>query len=196
MGRSDGSATLDKPIRLGGKNIDNVPNLKSVGGKKGEDRRQAAREAGLTGGRYVLVEPGEEVRELHVCMGLNACHGHGRYGTGEMAGMGQCATVDHGCHGDNNCRGQGGCGYAGSDLEQARPGDQACKLNGSCASPINVSRVSSAGPNKGRSVWKLARELFEKRMYEAQIPFGPSPGEGCDDDFVPKYESPWTACPW
>jgi hypothetical protein len=139
--------------------------------------------------REVLAQPGQEVKELHVCMGLNACQFHGRDGTGEMAGMGECATVAHACHGDNNCRGQGGCGYAGSDLEQARPGDQMCKLNGSCASPINVSRVSSAGPNKGRSVWKLARELFEKRMYEARIPFGPAPGEGWPDDQVPSYEA-------
>jgi hypothetical protein len=128
--------------------------------------------------------------ELHVCMGLNACKGHDVDGTAPMAGMGKCATAQHVCHGDNDCRNQGGCGYSGSDLEQSKPGDQACRQNGSCASPINVSRVSSAGPNKGKSVWKLARQIFEARMYDAGVPFGPSPGAGIPDDFVPKYEQP------
>jgi hypothetical protein len=180
---------------MDGEHIDNIPDLKTVGGSVGESRRQAAHEAGVIAARTVLGPTDAVVKELHVCMGLNACEGHGRDGTGDMAGMGDCATVGHACHGDNNCRGQGGCGYAGSDLEQAKPGDQACRVNGSCASPINVSRVSSAGPNKGRSVWKLARELFEKRMYEAGVPFGPSPGAGIPDDFVPGYEKPGTSCP-
>jgi hypothetical protein len=43
---------------------------------------------------------------------------------------------------------------------------------------------------KGKSVWKLARQLFEARMYEAGIPFGPAPGEGYPDDLVPPYEMP------
>jgi hypothetical protein len=127
--------------------------------------------------------------ELHVCMGLNACKGHDVTGLAPMAGMGQCATAQHVCHGDNECRGQGGCGYAGSDYEQSKPGAQSCATNGSCASPINESRVSSAGPNKGKSVWKLARQLFEARMYDAGLPFGPSPGEGYPDDLVPPYEA-------
>jgi hypothetical protein len=178
-----------------GEHIDDVARSARVGGAVVERRHEAAHEAGVIGTLHVLASSIDEVKELHVCMGLNACKGHGRDGTGAMAGMGECATAAHVCHGANNCRGQGGCGYTGSDLEQAKPGDQACKWNGSCASPINVSRVSSAGPNKGRSVWKLARELFEKRMYEAQIAFGPSPGEGCPDDLVPIYEDPWTGCP-
>ncbi len=99
--------------------------------------------------------------------------------------MGECAIVQHACHVDNACRGQGGCGYAGSEYEQTKPGDQACKWNGSCASPINVSRVFSAGPYKGKSVWKRARAIFEARMYEAGLPFGPSPGSGYPDDLVP-----------
>lgn len=126
--------------------------------------------------------------ELHVCMGLNSCKGHDVTGMAPMAGTGQCATAQHVCHGKNECRGQGGCGYAGSDAEQAKPGAQACATNGSCASPINESRVSSAGPNKGKSVWKLARQLFEARMYEAGLPFGPAPGEGVPDDYVPEYD--------
>jgi hypothetical protein len=128
------------------------------------------------------------VLELHVCMGLNACKGHGVNGTGDMAGTGECATAIHTCHGSNECRGQGGCGYLGDDAQQGIPGEQACKWNGSCASPINVSRVSTKGANKGKSVWKLARSLFETRMYLAGVPFGPSPGEGLPDDIVPDYE--------
>ncbi|MGH2718672.1 MAG: hypothetical protein ACRDJU_08850 [Actinomycetota bacterium] len=161
----------------------------------GHARRSAAHEAGDHGKPEVRTAPGQVVPELHVCMGLNACQGHGANGSGSMAGMGDCATVAHVCHGDNNCRGQGGCGYAGSDLEQAKPGDQACKWNGSCASPINLSRMSTAGPNKGKSVWKLARQLFEQRMYDAGLFFGPSPGEGYPDDLVPSYETPYEGCP-
>jgi hypothetical protein len=106
-----------------------------------------------------------------------------------MAGMGQCATINHICHGANECRGQGGCGYSGTDYQQSRPGDQACSNNGSCAAPINESRVFSAGPFKGKSVWQRARKIFEARMYEAGLPFGPSPGEGYPDDLVPPYET-------
>lgn len=160
-----------------------------LGGAAGARRNQAAHEAGVVGRADRATAAAPEVLELHVCMGLNACKGHGRGGTGEMAGTGECATVLHVCHGDNSCRGQGGCGYAGNDLEQAKPGNQACVANGSCASPINVSRTHSAGPYKGHSVWKRARAIFEQRMYEAGLPFGPSPGEGCPDDLVPPYES-------
>jgi len=139
-------------------------------------------------------EPGS-TREFHVCMGLNACAGQDVDGTATMAGMGKCATVAHVCHGDNNCRGQGGCGYLGSDYEQAFPGQQSCKWNGSCASPINAGRVASAGPNKGQSVWKLARALFETRMYAAGIPFGPSiHGEGTPDDEVPRWHQAVNTC--
>jgi hypothetical protein len=128
------------------------------------------------------------VLELHVCMGLNACQFHDKDGTALMAGMGSCATVQHVCHGEGACRGQGGCGYAGDEYEQTLPGEQSCKSNGSCAVPINKSRVFSAGPYKGKSVWKQARRLFETRMYNAGVPFGPSPGEGVDDDIVQAYE--------
>ena len=85
--------------------------------------------------------------------------------------------------------GPGGCSGQGI------PGNQSCKWNGSCASPVNASRVSSAGVNKGKSVWKLARKIFEQRMWEAGVPFGPSPGEGYPDDLVPTYESGYEDCP-
>jgi hypothetical protein len=145
------------------------------------ERKARAHEANVAGSWSASEGP----RELHVCMGLNSCKGHDPHGEAPMAGMGSCATVSHVCHGNNDCRGQGGCGYAGSDAEQGKPGEQECRQNGSCASPVNVSRVSSAGVNKGKSVWKLARALFEQRMYEAGVPFGPSPGEGYPDDLVP-----------
>lgn len=143
-----------------------------------------------TGGSHPILE-------LHVCMGLNACKGHGAGGSGDMAGTGQCATAYHECHGSNDCRGQGGCGFLGSEYEQGKPGAQSCAQNGSCATPINVSRVSSAGSNKGQSVWKLARRLFEDRMYDAGVGFGPSPGEGIPDDEVPEYAKSWfgKGCP-
>lgn len=155
------------------------------GGELGTAQRTGMSEAG--GDRKPPQEL-QKILELHVCMGLNACQGHDRPGTAPMAGMGECATAFHVCHGSNECRGQGGCGYVGPDAALASPGDQACRWNGSCASPINVCRVFSGGPAKGKSVWKLARELFETRMYTAGIPFGPSPGEGYPDAMVPLYE--------
>ena len=162
------------------------------GGEFGRAKRAGAHDAAAT-----AVAPKVEgaALELHVCMGLNACQGHDVTGKAPMAGMGQCATVSHVCHGSNNCRGQGACGYAGVDVEQGMPGNQSCKWKGSCASPINESRVSSAGPNKGKSVWLLARRIFEERMYAAQVPFGPSPGQGIADDLVPGYESTPEECP-
>ncbi len=150
-----------------------------------DDRRASAHEAGVHTDDPTLPQEDKGLVELHVCMGLNACKGHGINNTGWMAGTGNCATAIHVCHGDNECRGQGGCGYAGSAYEQAKPGDQACKENGSCASPINICRVFSAGPYKGKNVWKRARAIFEERMYEAGVAFGPSPGAGYPDDTVP-----------
>ena len=172
----------------------------TMGGRFAAERRATAHEAGVAGthsgaataaGDQAPANPADkQLVELHVCMGLNACAAtettrHDPDGTAPMAGMGSCATIFHACHGDNACRGQGGCGYAGSEVEQMKPGDQSCNANGSCASPINVSRVSSAGPNKGKSVWRLARRRFEERMYDAGVTFGPSPGEGYPDDLVP-----------
>ena len=170
----------------------------TTGGEFAAERRASAHEAGVAGvhsGDAPAAAPAPATSdkllvELHVCMGLNACAAtdtprHDPAGTAPMAGMGSCATVFHACHGDNACRGQGGCGYAGSEFEQMKPGDQSCNANGSCASPINVSRVCSAGPNKGKSVWRLARRIFETRMYDAGVSFGPSPGEGYPDDLVP-----------
>lgn len=125
--------------------------------------------------------------ELHVCMGLNSCAGQDVSGKATMAGTGACATVSHACHGANECRGQGACGYLGTAVEQGTPGANDCRGHGSCAVPINRGRVSSAGVNKGKSVWRLARRLFEQRMLEAGVPYGPSSGAGVADDVV----APW-----
>jgi hypothetical protein len=157
-----------------------------TGGSLWESIRAAAHESG--GKRTYITAP--DALELHVCVGLNACMGHG-VGDSEkehMAGTGQCATVQHVCHGDNECRGQGACGYLGKEYEQSIPGEQACSMNGSCASPINECRVASAGPFKGTGVWKLARKRFEQRMWQAGLAFGQPPREGCPDDSVPLYE--------
>ncbi|HWF75213.1 MAG TPA: hypothetical protein VG186_17840 [Solirubrobacteraceae bacterium] len=159
-----------------------------VGTAAGEALRQRAHEAGIDT-TDAQPSPASGPLELHVCMGLNACKSHDITGRAKMAGMGDCATVNHVCHGDGECRGQGGCGYAGSNYEQSKPGDQSCRQNGSCASPINESRVFSAGPYKGKSVWHRARAIFEARMYDAGVLFGPSPGEGYPDNLVPPYEA-------
>ncbi|MEO1260288.1 MAG: hypothetical protein AAFZ15_15945 [Bacteroidota bacterium] len=113
--------------------------------------------------------------ELHACMGLNACKGHGVFGTNDCAGKGHCATQVHYCHTLNNCRGQGGCGLFGTTEEQCRPGANDCALQGSCGTPIPASRFVTQGPNKGKSVWLIARALFEERMNKARRTYGPAP---------------------
>lgn len=114
--------------------------------------------------------------ELHICMGLNACRGHDRYGTNECAGTGYCATAQaHTCHTLNNCRGQGGCGLYGDGEEQNFPGANDCSWQGSCAVPVQAERYSTQGDNKGKSVWVLARKLFEERMRKSNRNFGASP---------------------
>jgi hypothetical protein len=102
--------------------------------------------------------------ELHACLGLNACKGHDRFGTNDCAGSGYCATQQHSCHTLNNCRGQGGCGLYGDTEEQCRPGANDCAWQGSCGTPIPAERFITQGKNQGRSVWQLARKLFEGRM--------------------------------
>jgi len=114
-------------------------------------------------------------KELHACMGLNACKGHDFFGTNDCAGMGYCATQHHACHTLNDCRGQGGCGLFGTAEEFCKPGENACAFQGSCGTPIPASRFVTQGPNKGRSVWLIARQLFEKRMEKARRTVGPAP---------------------
>jgi hypothetical protein len=57
---------------------------------------------------------------------------------------------------------------------QESPGENSCKAQGGCAVPI-TKNLSSEGKNKGKSVWELARTLFEKRMKSNDIKFGDAP---------------------
>jgi hypothetical protein len=135
--------------------------------------------------------------ELHVCMGINACKGHDRLGTNNCAGTGYCATAaEHSCHTLNNCRGQGGCGLYGTPDEQNNPGNNSCSWLGSCAVPINAERFSTEGPNKGLSVWKRARTIFEEKMKAANRQFGPSPmlAGPTYDYLTSNYSASYTAC--
>lgn len=121
---------------------------------------------------------GQPPVELHACMGLNACKGHDRFGTNSCAGTGYCATAAvHHCRTLNNCRGQGGCGLYGTAEDDATPGANDCAWQGACAVPIQAERYSTQGENKGKSVWVLARRLFEERMKKARRNVGPSPYE-------------------
>jgi len=121
-------------------------------------------------------------RELHTCMGLNSCKNAGYSGSNDCAGMGDCSTaVDHPCHTLNACKGQGGCGIFGTTEEFCYPGENICRYQGSCGVPILNSRFIAQGPNKGRSVWLLARARFEikraendQEFGEAPMPFGPT----------------------
>lgn len=103
-------------------------------------------------------------QELHTCMGLNSCKDKGFSGKNACAGQGDCSTINHPCHVLNECKGQGGCGLFGTTKEFCHPGENDCRYQGSCGAPILASRFIVQGPNKGRSVWQLARELFLKRM--------------------------------
>lgn len=126
--------------------------------------------------------------ELHACMGLNACKNHDMFGDNECAGMGYCATNVHYCHTMNNCKGQGGCGLYGTAEEQSFPGQNKCSWQGSCGTPIPSDRFSTQGPNQGKSVWILARALFENRMKEANRTIGKSPMEnGPSIEYLKKY---------
>lgn len=131
-----------------------------------------------TGGSAPSKSSSPEIKvplELHACMGLNACKGHDRYGDNDCAGAGYCATQVHYCHTMNNCRGQGGCGLYGDTEEQCTPGANDCAWQGSCGTPIPAERFNTQGKSKGRSVWQLARKLFEDRMDDANRNVKPAP---------------------
>jgi len=113
--------------------------------------------------------------ELHVCMGLNSCQHQGYSGKNACAGMGDCATVLHPCHTVNECKGQGGCGLFGTTEEFCIPSQNECRYQGSCGAPILDSRFVTQGPNRGTSVWQLARKRFEQKRAASQLPVGPPP---------------------
>ncbi|HEX7644049.1 MAG TPA: ferritin-like domain-containing protein [Burkholderiaceae bacterium] len=124
------------------------------------------------------LQPGEAP---HACLGLNSCKNQGRTRDNACAGQGYCSTAlefnyqepdsptvsDHTCHVKNNCAGQGGCGLYGTGAEQDRPGANGCATLGSCATPINAERFSTDGPNRGKSVWQRAREVFTTETWPA-----------------------------
>ncbi|MCV9930380.1 hypothetical protein OIU83_22160 [Flavobacterium sp. LS1R49] len=115
-------------------------------------------------------------RELHVCMGLNSCKNAGYSGNNGCAGKGDCSTaVGHPCHTLNACKGQGGCGIFGTTEELCHPGENECRYQGSCGVPILNSRFIAQGPNKGLSVWQLARARFEEKRKSSDKSFGDSP---------------------
>jgi hypothetical protein len=130
--------------------------------------------------------------ELHVCMGINSCKGMGYGGTNDCAGIGDCATaVGHPCHTLNECKGQGACGIFGTTEEFCHPGENDCRYQGSCGVPILDARFFSQGPNKGRSVWQLARKRFEEKRNAEGKPFGPPPAGiyGPSNDFINKLKN-------
>jgi len=157
--------------------------------------------AGYAGApKYPSTPPAEvgagEVR--HACMGLNHCRGQGRTRDNACAGQGYCSTAlkqdfaepsqplvsDHTCHVLNACRGQGGCGLYGTAEEQLQPGHNQCATLGSCATPINAERFSTDGPNRGKSVWLRAREVFAAKVWpslrkqDSSLPAAPPPVPG------------------
>lgn len=125
-------------------------------------------------------------KELHVCMGLNSCKNAGYSGNNDCAGKGDCSTaVGHPCHTLNACKGQGGCGIFGTTEELCHPGENDCRYQGSCGVPILSSRFMAQGPNKGLSVWQLARIRFEEKRKENGEPFGEAPQQyGPSDEYV------------
>jgi hypothetical protein len=125
-------------------------------------------------------------RELHVCMGLNSCKNAGYSGNNECAGKGDCSTaVGHPCHTLNACKGQGGCGIFGTTEEFCHPGENDCRFQGSCGVPILDSRFMAQGPNKGRSVWLLARARFEEKRAKNKQKFGAAPEKyGPSEEYV------------
>jgi len=113
-------------------------------------------------------------RDLHACMGLNSCKNNDIFGDNNCAGQGYCATsAPHVCKTLNECKGQGGCGLFGDESDQCHPGENACKYQGTCGTPIQAERFSTNGPNMNLSVWVLARKRFEERMGGES--FGESP---------------------
>jgi hypothetical protein len=127
-----------------------------------------------------------ESKELHVCMGLNSCKNAGYSGQNDCAGKGNCSTaVGHPCHTLNACKGQGGCGIFGTTEELCFPGENDCRYQGSCGVPILSSRFIAQGPNKGLSVWQLARARFEQNRKANKQTFGPAPEQyGPSEEYV------------
>lgn len=167
--------------------IDEIPSLPDVSDCWAPPARASVKQTGCDASKYAGVPkfpstPPAAVGEgeaRHACMGLNGCRGQGRTRDNACAGQGYCSTAlahdfadpgtplvsDHTCHVLNACRDQGGCGLYGTAEEQSEPGHNDCATLGSCATPINAERFSTDGPNRGKSVWLRAREVFAAKVW-------------------------------
>jgi len=101
----------------------------------------------------------------HSCQGLNACKNQGHTKDNDCAGAGLCATaVDHSCQYTNSCKYQGGCGYPGrseSGAPDYNPRENTCAGNGGCQSPISPRQYYNSGEYQGKTVWEVARTMYE-----------------------------------
>lgn len=162
--------------------IDLIPTLPDVSGLWSAQTASGCDVSKYAGIPRFPATPPKTVSEgeaRHACMGLNHCKGQGRTRDNACAGQGYCSTAqaynyadpasplvsDHTCHVKNACAGQGGCGLYGTAEEQDRPGANACATLGSCATPINAERFSTDGPNRGKSVWVRARQVFAEKTW-------------------------------
>lgn len=140
----------------------------------------ASRLRHVRGNRPIVNSQGD----LHSCMGLNECRGLDINGAAAQAGEGSCATaIPHTCATLNACNQQSMCGFDDQDV----PGVNIGANSGGCNSPALPSARNTNGNNTPSgipeiferaqgNVWRHARILFEKRMKEQGIPFGPSRG--------------------
>jgi hypothetical protein len=134
----------------------------------------------------------DHAKELHVCMGLNSCENLGFSRKNTCAGKGDCSTTHHPCHTLNECKGLGGCGLFGTTEEFCYPTQNDCRFQGSCGAPILSSRFMAQGPNKGRSVWQLARKRFEEKRSATNQKFGTPPAGqfGPSNEYVGNLHKP------
>lgn len=175
--------------------IPTLPDVSALWGAKAQAACDVSKYQGVP--KFPAAPPAtvgaDEVR--HACMGLNHCKGQGRTRDNACAGQGYCSTAleynyadpsnpnvtDHTCHVNNACRGQGGCGLYGTAEEQDIPGHNECATLGSCATPINAERFSTDGPNRGKSVWLRARQVFAEKTWpslrakDKSLPKAPPP---------------------
>ena len=105
--------------------------------------------AGMAAGTRVFaeekkVEAKAEVKDTHICKGMNECKGkggcasdaakHACKGKNECKGMGGCAAGAAGCAGKNECKGKGGCAVPVNKAHMGgdKAGKHACKGKGGC----------------------------------------------------------------
>ena len=108
--------------------------------------------AGMAAGTRVFAEEKKappkaeakaEVRDTHVCKGMNDCKGkggcasdaakHACKGKNECKGMGACKTDKNACAGKNECKGKGGCAVPPKATDD-KAGKGSCKGKSGCHS--------------------------------------------------------------